>query len=448
MALSGVNLNSEAFCRKAYLNYHCQGNTMGLTNEDMGKITQAWKDKLSSWQKSVSNDENQYEFDDSEFENYKEKGKKAGEDATGYDGKQGGDYAATIGNAVAGAGGAAVSLCQHGLSAAKNVAVGITSKGAKMSMKDTGWSAYVAAGLAIATALAYAIKKPNKESKEACDKLQGEMNNAQAETMAAQEEMASMGEELMSLSDEANEANEDANDDIKEQKAEYDLYMESYTTLKEKAESGKPLTDSEKELYEVLVKLMTETGKNIDKTSAEASDNVNDIYDDMGTYQDGYDNAAETIGNIEGLTDYAESFDKETRALCYVEGAAQTLNAASGAIAGARLLATGWANWANMILGIASVAAGVTSGVAAGQQFKWAGEVGNEIELRKGTQDLNAATNDVYDIEVDNYGAWMGGVEDLELNIPDDVEAPKDSALPQSAGTEKPEKEEKPKPEK
>ena len=78
---------------------------------------------------------------------------------------------------------------------------------------------------------------------------------------------------------------------------------------------------------------------------------------------------------------------------------------------------------------IASIAAGVTSGIATKEQFNWAGQVGNEISTRKDTQDLNSATNDMYDQEITNYDAWMGGVEDLELDIPTRIDPPKETSL-------------------
>ena len=286
--------------------------------------------------------------------------------------------------------------------------------------------------MAIVTAATYFIKKPNKVEKEACDKLQDTMAESQSATIASQEEMSYMGEELMTLSDDAAAYNEEANDEIEDQKTEYDMYMETYTSLKEKAESGQMLTDEEKSLYSEVVGLLTESGALISEIQEDASDTVTGIYDDMGTYQEGYDYAAETVAEVQGVTDYAESFDKSTQALCYVEGAAQTLNAVSGAIAGARLMAGGWWNWA---LGIASIAAGVSSGVAAAEQFKYAGEVGTEIEARKVTQDVNTETGNVYDTEIDNYDAWMTGVEDLELEIPDEIEAPEDTELPEGATT-------------
>ena len=51
------HINSESWCRKAYLNYHCYDNTMGLSPADMGEITQTWSHRLTSWQNSISSDE-------------------------------------------------------------------------------------------------------------------------------------------------------------------------------------------------------------------------------------------------------------------------------------------------------------------------------------------------------------------------------------------------------
>ena len=72
--VSQVNLSSEAACRKAYLNYHCYGNTMNLTPQEMGEITSTWENKISSWQTTVNKDINDYEFDDGEYAQYKKEG--------------------------------------------------------------------------------------------------------------------------------------------------------------------------------------------------------------------------------------------------------------------------------------------------------------------------------------------------------------------------------------
>ena len=90
--------------------------------------------------------------------------------------------------------------------------------------------------------------------------------------------------------------------------------------------------------------------------------------------------------------------------------------------------ATAWA-YAFAAMGFAASA---SSGLAAAEQFTWAGDVGKEIDIRKQTEDLNAETLDVYTEEVDSYAGWMQGVDDLELEIPNDIEAPQDTALPET----------------
>lgn len=447
-----ININSEAACRKAYLNYHCYGNTMGISAKEMGEITQAWSDKLSSWQATVSSDENEYEFDDSDYSSYKENGEEAAKKTTDYDGKTGGQITRGIADLGAGVGGAVYNIATGGAKSlgnlknitklgkgtmtegAKNAATTTTTttigtgKNAKtITETKTKASVYVQAALAIATAGIYWASKPNKDAKEACDDLQTEMSGAQATLGETQSNMDDMADELTTLSDEALAKNENANDEIEEQKSEYDMYYESLIALKEKIDSGEPLTDSEKELYKEVIGYLSEIGVSIEELSEDTTDEVSDLYDEMGSYQDGYDEVAETMGEIEGLTDYAEGFDETTRTMCYLETVSQGANAASGAMAGAKLMGMGFWNWA---LGAASIAAGVSSVAAAAQQLDWAGKVGTEIDMRKETQSLNSETMDKYEEEIDAYDGWMQGVEDLELEIPDDIEPVEDTGLP------------------
>ncbi|MCM1003013.1 MAG: YkyA family protein [Candidatus Gastranaerophilales bacterium] len=447
-----ININSEAWCRKAYLNYHCYGNSMNISADEMGEITKAWSSKLTSWQATVSNDENQYEFDDSDYSSYKDNGKKAAQDQTGYENSTGdkakqisrttGDMAFAAGSATLGI----VSAAKSGINIGKNIAaIGKFGKGGTALTKNVGSAtkaanagngaaktcAIVGASLAIATATMYRVMKPNKTQKEACDELQNVMANNQAALSETQADMENMANEIIDLSDQANEANEEANDNIEEQKTEYDMYKASYEALKAKAESGEPLTEEEKALYQELIKYMTETGENITETQENTTDVVGNLYDDIGTYQEGYDYAAETMGEVEGSTDYAASVDATTRDQCYTEAVSQGLNAVGGAVSGAQLLGSGPWFWA---LGAASIAAGISSGFASAEQISMAGEVGTEIDMRKDTQNFNTETMDMYDEEIDAYDGFMTGVEDLELEIPDDVAAPEDTALPPTTG--------------
>ena len=102
---------------------------------------------------------------------------------------------------------------------------------------------------------------------------------------------------------------------------------------------------------------LTNTLKEINAIIEEANDGNNEIYEDMETYQDGYDSAAENMAKVQGVTDFAESFDDATRTMCYVEAGAQTLNAGSGALAAARLIAH--------VLSPVDVAMGIAAGAAA-----------------------------------------------------------------------------------
>ena len=117
-----------------------------------------------------------------------------------------------------------------------------------------------------------------------------------------------------------------------------------------------------------------------------------------------------------------------------MEGAAQGLNAISGGKAAYQAGAfaasggpfTAWA-WAFAAMGAAG---GVMSGIGAVEQFKWASDVGTEIGMREATQDLNAETLDIYDEEIDYYDGYMQGMNDLELEIPDEIAPPEDASLP------------------
>lgn len=318
---------------------------------------------------------------------------------------------------------------QIGKEAANKAIEETSSQVGKNAGKSVG--CIVGCTIGFATATAYMAKKPNKEQKEACDDLQDEMNNATAALGDAQNEMSDMRDEIETLSDDAQMANEDANGEIEDKKSEYDFYKASYDALMEKVNSGEQLTDDEKELLKELVPIMQQLGVDITDTQEETTDTVGEIYEEMGTYQEGYDNAAETVAEVQGLTDYAESFDDATRTMCYVEAGAQTLNAASSgkssyeafALASSGSWAFGATAWA-YAFGVMGATGAAMSGVGAAEQFKWAGDVGTEIGMRKDTQDLNSATNDIYAESIDIYDGQMGVVNDLEIEMPDDLEDP------------------------
>lgn len=431
---------SKAYAYKCWYNYNYGGNTMQISPTDMGKLTQTWSSELATWRTYASNDENAYEISDDDYDTAKENGANSVKDKTGYNGGKGGMWVSTGTDAVLGlagtvSAGVATGVIGGGIANVANAAGGAIKEASATAFgeksvavkggKEAKSSAYLAAALAIATALKYRLSKPNKDQTDACVELQNSMNDAQASLQMAQSDMETAGDEIVDLSDEANKYNEDANNDIEDKKTEYDMYKASYDALMEKVKSGETLSEDEKTLLQELVPIMQQLGVDISDLSEETTDKVGEVYDQMGTYQETYDNAASTMGEVEGVTDYAESFDGATRSSCTVEAVSQGLNAATGYTAGAKLLAGGFWNWA---LGAASIAAGASSTAAALEQKDFAGKVSDEIDARKATQELNAATTDLYDENIDVYAGQMTGVEDLELDIPKDLENPDEVA--------------------
>lgn len=437
-----INLSSESWCRQAYLNYHCYGNTMGLTPVQMGQICGAWSDRVESWQDSVTTDETEYVFDDSDYDEYINQGREDAENQAGSKdlvmdaGRNTADTLFTAGAGVI----AGTNCIARGTGAIGNSWLGRTFRNGVplkegKTTKTTNGSLLVSAGIVLATGLCYQfVKRNNEDSKKVCDNLQFEMTEAQSTLNGAQSDMCGYAEEVATLSDEATDYNEETNEEMEELKAEYDFYLKTYQALVEKIESGETLTDSEKDLYKFCADYLGEISTTIEDLSEENTDEVNDINDEMADYQAEYDTVAEKMGNIEGLTDYASEVDIATKNMCIWTIINHSINVASAGIVAARaavrIAATSGLDWAAIAAAAMAVAGGAASGVAINQQTEWIKDISNEIALRKETEDLNGVTHEVYDEEIDYYAGMMEGVEDLEMVVPDDVEAPEEGPSP------------------
>ena len=407
-----------------------------VSTEQKGQLVAKWgAENVNKW---LSVDTTEYQIDDADYDASKLAGKESAKQTTGYDG--GKNYGSTVDATMAAAQVASTitfaANTAGGVFATTNLAAGYqaaqaatetTEATAASGTKGIGKaSAYAAAILCIATAAKYWLQNPNKEQVDAANHLkENELPEAQGSLNEAQGLMEDASEEVAELTEEAEKTNEDANDKIEENKTLFDFYKQQYDALKAKKESGEALTPDEQALMKQLAPLMEDLNEDITTTSEDTSDQVNDLNDEIGEYQEVYDESAETIAEVEGVTDFAEGFDENTRTMCYVEGASQTLNALSGGYAAAKLMAGGPWQWA---LAIATGVAAASSTVAAGQQFQRAGQVSDEIDLRRETQDLGTTTNDMYDEELENYATNIEVVEDLELEIPEDMEVPTDSA--------------------
>ena len=445
-----LNITSEAWCRKAWTSYYYHNNSMNLTDFEIGQIEAAWSSYLNSWEVAVSDDENEYEIDgDSiEYEEFKNDGRNTASETVGHSGRTGGDrWEVAAQGAVTG-----VVAVNNGICAAKNIknlynnvksfkSIWKTSNmGTKTGTIGDGKGIILTTIQNVATAFAYYIKKPNQEAKEACDNLQVEMTGAQSALGEAVNNMNDFAGEVMNLSDEATRTNEEANDTIEEEKTEYDMFMETYEKLVAKINAGEPLTDSEKELYQAVLTYLGEIGTTIEETANDTTDEVADLYSQIGSYQENYDEVAETMGNIEGLTDFAAGMDEQTEKNCKRTKVTQYANAGSAAITAVRWVAQ--SGWIGLIGAAICGTAGGFSIKNANEQQKWQNEVNIEIDMRKAVQETNIGTMDIYDAEIDAFNAHMQGVEDLEMVIPDDTEAPEDapevSSLPPEDGTNEP----------
>ena len=283
--------------------------------------------------------------------------------------------------------------------------------------------------LTSAVAAAYLAKKPNKEQYEALMKVLEEQfpmgNNALTETQA---DMEDARDNISEISEEAEETNDEANETIADEKVKFDMYKTQYDALQMKQNSGTALEPYEKALMQKLAPLMKEKGEIITATQEDTTEDVNGLYEDIEEFQEVYDYSAETIAEVQGITDYSEGFDSATRLMCYIEAAAQGMNAASATIAAAKLWAKSGLTFGatSVFATMATVAAGISlNGVY--EQFKMGQEINSEVHERNALQDYEAETYDLYEAELDSFVGSMEDIEDLELEVPEDIEAPTDT---------------------
>ena len=116
---------------KIYYDYHCNNNSLHTSDQEMGAIVSQYSDKIETWQRQImasTDDVNEYDFDDSDYERYVQKGEDMGKDATGGHTKkdQAGDIAKATGDIAFAGASAGLALANGGIGAGlKNVGKGI-----------------------------------------------------------------------------------------------------------------------------------------------------------------------------------------------------------------------------------------------------------------------------------------------------------------------------------
>ena len=445
MAIESVDMN-RALTSETYAAQCIRSGK--LTGSQRGQLASKWgADKIKLWE---SVDSTSYKISDEDWNSAKNAGYDKAKDATGHDGSKqswvrvGGDALISLGTGAGAIWGGQVNNLIGG-DGAKKWASGvndffhgsegretnsITGKATQSEGKDL--SDILTVTLGVAAAANYQWNRPNEDQYNAAmvlfdakDGSGGLLIDGQYSLDEAQDIMKEATEETTELTEEADELNEEANESIDDDKTNFDFFRKQYEYLKAKAESGEELTPDEKQLLKKLAPLMEEAAANIGDTQEKASADLEDKYNAIEGYQGQYDTGAETIAEVQGLTDFAEGFDSTTRTMAYVEGVSQGITGALTGAAAVRLATKGALSFgATLGFALAGGVAAVRLGLASAEQFKWAGHLGQEIDAREATQELNEATQDVYDEELDNFAGNMDIIEDMEIEVPDDLNLP------------------------
>lgn len=472
------SVDTPAQAHRLWLNYYYDNNSMNISPSVMGKIEALYGSEsdynyIKIWEANAETDKTEYLISDDDMSFYNEKGQAKGKNATGYE-NSGSDKAKQWGNvigdgvAIGGTVGAqaaadiakitakkaAESAAKKAAKSAAAAALPNAGKGAKIvaegdkllsekaaetaskASKTADLSLIAACAMNAAIGAAALLKEANKEQAEALEILQGEMAQANSQTIQEQNNMKKMAEELRQASDEASEANENANDRIVEEKSKNELYKVAYDELVAKNEAakngGEPLTDEEQEMLAQLVEYMTATNANMENIQNENAAILKDVNEDMGTYQQGYDDSAKVLGEIDGLTEYAEKFDESTKVAATLEGVLQGVNVADAGVNLTRALfrmgSLGWTGWGAVAYGAAAAAALAGGGMStkeAVNQFNYAKIAGEEIKLRDNTQSSNEVSKENLKKHLtDDLAGNIETVNNLYLEMPDEVEAP------------------------
>ena len=433
MAYTSFNLSlalqSESYAHECWHNYYAGGNTMGIRESDIGEVEKQWNSKVSKWKlQADSTDENKYMIDDDDKQTSQAKGAEKAAEAGSVNKGANTAQAATsaVGGAVVALGGLSGGLKIGSKTIIKPFNNGVnkflsgskTENGTKVA-KNNKASDIATVILAALVAAKFWIDQPNKDARDAAKNVMEELGEQQALSAQAQEDMDEAMAETEASADEAAEAEEETNDAIAEHVTKMQAYHKSYAKLKNK---NGPLTEDEKNQMTNFEGLITEIGGEdgkISKTYAEGQEVVAEKSEEIEEWQTSFDTSADIANETQGLTDALEDWDETSRIMCHVEAAGQTLNGIGAGIAAARLSVKGFWNWAFAAIGYAAAA---SSGLAASKEEIWAADIGNEIDLRRETQEVNQITLDQYDEQIEAYEELNEDTMERVGAVPDDVD--------------------------
>lgn len=433
-------LQSEAYARQCFINYNYKGNTMGITASEMGEVTSHWSSRVNSWKNYKENDSNDYNISEEDWN----QGHEDAKNDLGYDYEKQNNKMVwkNVGLTTGALATHSVNApMRQGHSPFKKGTEGGIVKGSdgKIDAKSSTGKGFVLAACAIdvANTAVYWATKPNDAAVEAVRDAAEVMPTLQEQAAANDSTMDCLDEELQDMTDIASETTEEANDGMADLETDYKMNADVIEYYKKAQVQGYQLTADDYETWKQSAQYMTENGEEIAAMNEEAAENVEEIRDDMDNYESEYDDVADNIDQSVTFCDEVDGFDQLTMYQCYIEAGAQTANAASAGVDGKKALAIAssssiafWASVPYTIAGVAALAAAAFDAVAVFREGKNALEVGEEIDQREETEDLNDANIEHYDENVDYYEGYKGDVDDLCLEVPDDVDEPEEPPTP------------------
>ena len=201
--MSNVILNSISSCQKAYINYHCEGNSMNVTKQEMCEIVRRYGDYLGTWQKvAEATDRVKIEFNDSDFEDFYNNGWDEAKNDSGGDDNQTSETINASANLAVQAGAIAVNTVvknamiegakEAATEAAKVAAEKVIEEGAKKAAEETVKKGIIKTTVEKAAEKTAARKAAEEVAKKATEEAVSEVagHGVEEATQAAAKEAA------------------------------------------------------------------------------------------------------------------------------------------------------------------------------------------------------------------------------------------------------------------
>ena len=405
-------LNNEAYAAQVIRSGKCSAS-------ERGQLAAQWgSDKIAKWE---SVDSTKYEITDDVKADARSKGAKKAEDAartdkdgnvSDFDGKSDGTESAVGATAnVAGAAG--------------GVLASIASVSGFLTKNKSATLAAISGGVLLASAIMLKSLNPNQEQADACDNLQETMNESQADLEFQQDILSDTTNQITEKTDDLTKASEDANKATETKQKDYEKLQARYQELVDKATAassgGEPLTEADKAELQQLGATLGQAYEDLTSIKVEGDENIETAKEEVGEAQEIYDDAAVKMEEVQEITEYQAEFDEAT-----VDNADMVKKTSEiGVLGAAGTVLAGVLGWGKSIFhpdfwaAPVAVAEGVASGVLFGGIIKDQGDYGSRaqagVDTRHATEDINTATNDVYEEELDNYAGNIDLMDEIEL---------------------------------